>query len=149
LVVKKNFRKMTGKFREGNRSERYLAEARPTHGNRGFILLRLWRQRTSVKIGYSELRHVTMLKKGIKALSIIEEQLSVDFEEMLDGVLELYFNQHMGSFPSPSRFFAMADDLAMSWYEQRFQAKPKLPEEDVVTLSIDELVKVKGYLTTI
>ena len=140
---------MTGKTREGNRCERYLRENRPTHGNRGVLLLQLWSERTSVKLGYSERKHITMLKKGIESLMSIEERFCVDFEEMLDGILDLYFGEHMGSYPSPSCFFAMAEDLAKSWYEQRFTAEPELPEQEDSVLSIDELIKVKGFLKTI
>ena len=90
-----------------------------------------------------------MLKNGIKKLQAVEERLSVDFEDMLDGALDLYFGEHMDSFPSPSCFFAMAEDLAIAWYEQRFEAEIKLLDKENITLSINELIDSQDDIKTI
>tara|TARA_R110000824_G_scaffold192464_1_gene374617 strand:- start:6885 stop:7331 length:447 start_codon:yes stop_codon:yes gene_type:complete len=124
----------------GNRSERYLyrSNSDPMISSRGRILLRLWKERTSVKIGYSEAKHVTRIRDGLVKLIEIEKELDVDFEEMLTGVLDLYFSEHMKGFPSPSMFFSLTSGLCKEWHNGMFDVHPELDSSDELSINIDD-----------
>ena len=134
------------KGRVGNRSERYLygtnSKSNSTKGGRGRILLRLWKERTPIKIGGSENRHIRVIQKGLEKLMKIEKELDVDFEEMLTGVLDVYFSEHITTFPSPSMFFSLSSSLAYSWYDERFIPELELPESTGLTLDIADLLSI-------
>tara|TARA_R110002110_G_scaffold10631_4_gene52530 strand:+ start:18880 stop:19317 length:438 start_codon:yes stop_codon:yes gene_type:complete len=120
----------------GNRSERYLYSSNT--GGRGQILLRLWKERTPVLIGYCEQRHIRMLERGLKTLASVRDRLEVDFEEMLSGVLDLYFDEHLAGFPSPHMFFSLCEPLCREWYDSRFSPEIYLYDDDIISIDIDE-----------
>mgnify|MGYP003673120905 CR=1 FL=1 len=126
------------KGRVGNRSERYLygtnSKSNSMKGGRGRILLRLWKERTPIKIGASENRHIRIIQKGLEGLMAIEKELDVDFETMLNGIMDLYFSENITTFPSPNMFFSLSSSLAYSWYDERF-----IPELDMQDVSLMEL----------
>lgn len=120
----------------GNRTERYLYSGNT--GGKGQILLRLWKERTPVKIGYCERRHIRMMERGLKSLSLVRDELDVNFEEMLKGALDLYFSEHIGRFPSPHMFFSLCIALSCEWYSSRFNPDIYLYDDDDISIDIDE-----------
>lgn len=120
----------------GNRTERYLYSG--STGGKGQILLRLWKDRTPVRIGYSERRHVRMMERGLKALGAVRDELDVDFEEMLEGALDLYFSEHIGSFPSPHMFFSLCVSLCKEWYNSKFSPDLYLYDDDDISIDIED-----------